>query len=91
MSQEKDKKKKRDLNLPGFGIGVKVPGPASHDIEVALRLFKRKFKESGIVEELRDRMYFNSPSQLKHEHDQKKKRSLEIENKQNKERNKKNL
>lgn len=62
--------KKKDLSLPGFGIGVKVPGPEKHDIEVALRLFKRKFKESGITEQLRDRMYYNSPSQVKHERSQ---------------------
>lgn len=62
---KKNKKKYVDMNLPGYTIGVRVPGNSSRDIEMALRKFKRIVKDSGIMEEYRARQEYIKPSMRK--------------------------
>ena len=62
---KKKKKKYVDMNLPGFSLGVRVPGNTDRDIEMALRKFKRMIKDSGILEEVRARQEFLKPSVVK--------------------------
>ncbi len=38
-----------------------------NNVEFALRLLKRKIKDSGLMVELRERQYYKKPSQLKKE------------------------
>ena len=62
------KKKKRkfvDMNLPGYTMGVRVPGPSTGELEMALRKFKTMVKDSGIMDEYRDRQEFLKPSVVK--------------------------
>jgi ribosomal protein S21 len=51
-------RRKDEYYIPG---GVRVPKP--EELEIALRIFKRMQKESGKFEELRERRYFEKPSQ----------------------------
>ena len=62
MGEVKKKKKYVDMNLPGYAIGVRVPGPSNGDLEMALRKFKTIVKEAGIIDEFRDRQEFIKPS-----------------------------
>ncbi len=59
---KKKKKKFVDMNLPGYTIGVRVPGNTDRDLEMALRKFKKIVKDSGILEEYRDRQEYLKPS-----------------------------
>jgi ribosomal protein S21 len=49
------------------------------DIESALRVFKRKMLNSGILEEYKERQEFKSPSQIKHERKSQYKRKSRFE------------
>jgi len=54
-SGEKPKRKKirRDqMYNPGVGLGVKV---VDNNVDVALKLFKKMVKDSGVLDELRER------------------------------------
>lgn len=57
--------KSRRSIIPGSSVGVKVLGPKREDVEYALRIFKRKFKDSGKVDELKDRKTYKKPSEVK--------------------------
>ena len=57
-SGEKPKRKKirRDqMYNPGVGLGVKV---VDNNVDVALKLFKKMVKDSGMMDELRERTEF---------------------------------
>ena len=56
--------------IPGVGVGVKVLNTKYYpkgDINSALKLFKRELKESGKMQELKDRKEFKSKSQKRRE------------------------
>lgn len=47
------------------GLTVQVRGNSPHDFQKALRKFKRKVNESGIIQDYRDRQYYEKPSDKK--------------------------
>jgi ribosomal protein S21 len=49
------------------GLKVTVRGTGPHDFMKALRLFKRKVADSGIMEDLRDKQYYTKPSAKRRE------------------------
>ena len=51
--------------LPGHGLGVSVLGNRREDIEYAIRLFKRKVKDSNIMDDLKERKSYSPPSVTK--------------------------
>jgi ribosomal protein S21 len=56
--------------VPGAGVGVKVLSTKIYpkgDINFALKLFKRELKESGKIQNLKDRKEFISKSQKRRE------------------------
>ena len=62
ISGKKKNKKYIDMNLPGFILGVRVPGPSKGDLEMALKKFKKIIKESGILLEVKERQEYLKPS-----------------------------
>ena len=58
-------KKRHEFVIPGVPSGVKVPGNTPGDLEKALKIFKRQLKDTGKLEELRDRRYYEKPSAAK--------------------------
>ena len=56
--------------VPGAGVAVKVLSTKQYpkgDINFALKAFKRELKESGKIQELKDRRYYVSKSQKRKE------------------------
>jgi len=53
----------RDPNEAGCAVVVR--GNSPQDFMKALRKFKRKVNEAGIVQEFRDRQYYEKPSDKK--------------------------
>lgn len=45
------------------GLSVMVRGTGPHDFAKALRKFKRKVAESGIMQDYKDRQYYQKPSE----------------------------
>ena len=45
------------------GLSVVVRGDNPHEFMKALRKFKRKVNESGIMEDYKDRQYYQKPSE----------------------------
>ena len=45
------------------GLTVKVRGDNPHEFMKALRKFKRKVNESGIIQDYRDKQYYQKPSE----------------------------
>ena len=65
-----NKKMKRQKSILPGAIGVKVIKTKQHpngDINFALRSFKKELKQSGKLEELRERRYFIPKSAKKRE------------------------
>tara|TARA_B100001057_G_scaffold450983_2_gene493559 strand:- start:1362 stop:1631 length:270 start_codon:yes stop_codon:yes gene_type:complete len=58
----KPRVRKEDMDIPGCASGVKV---VHGNIELALKLFKRKMKDSGKLEELKERKEYIKPSAVK--------------------------
>jgi ribosomal protein S21 len=54
--------RREDMDIPGCATGVKV---VNGNIELALKAFKRKLKDSGKIEELKDRKEYIKPSAVK--------------------------
>lgn len=50
-----------------YGISVTVRGNSPADFAKAMRKFKRKVADSGIIKEIRDREYYQKPSDKKRE------------------------
>ena len=46
---------------------IKVEVRKGQSVEKALKIFKRKVKDSGIMFDLKERSYYKKPSQLKRE------------------------
>lgn len=62
--QEQNKKRykkvrREDMEIPGAPLGVKV---VNNQIEPALRLWKRKVKDSGHLDELKERQQYTKPT-----------------------------
>jgi len=53
---------KQDMEIPGCPKGVRV---VNGNIDFALKVFKRKMKDSEVLEELKDRKEFIKPSAVK--------------------------
>ncbi len=56
--------------IPGSGVAIKVLSTKQYpkgDINSALKAFKRELKESGKIQELKDRKEFKSKSQKRKE------------------------
>lgn len=47
------------------GLSVQVRGDSPHEFMKALRKFKRKVNESGIMQDYKDRQYYEKPSDKK--------------------------
>jgi len=47
------------------GLSVQVRGDSPHEFMKALRKFKRKVAESGIMQDYKDRQYYQKPSEKK--------------------------
>ena len=47
------------------GLSVVVKGDSPHEFMKALRKFKRKVNESGIIQDYRDKQYYEKPSDKK--------------------------
>ena len=65
-----NKKMKRQKSILPGGLGVRVIKTKQHpngDINFALRSFKKELKQSGKLEELRERRYFIPKSAKKRE------------------------
>ena len=66
MAEENKKPYKKirreDMEVPGCFTAVKV---VNGNIELALKAFKRKIKDSGKIEELKDRKEYIKPSAVK--------------------------
>jgi small subunit ribosomal protein S21 len=56
------KQKQHQTVVPGNPLAVKVVGNQREDLGFALKAFKRKVKNSGILEKLKDRKEFEKPS-----------------------------
>ena len=56
------KVRREDMEIPGCATGVKV---VNGNIELALKAWKRKVKDSGKIEELKNRKEFLKPSAIK--------------------------
>lgn len=48
--------------VPGNGLSVKVLGSKPHDIEFALRLWKRKIKDSAVLDNFIERREYEKPT-----------------------------
>jgi small subunit ribosomal protein S21 len=59
------KQKQHQMILPGFALGVNVPGTSKEDLALALKTWKRKVKSSGVLEAVKDRKEFIKPSVVK--------------------------
>jgi len=55
------KQKQHQSIVPGNALAVKVIGSSREDLAQALKMFKRKIKSSGILEEIRERKEFIKP------------------------------
>ena len=54
--------RREDMEIPGCATGVKV---VNGNIELALKAWKRKVKDSGKIEELKNRKEYIKPSAVK--------------------------
>ena len=80
-----NKKMKRQKSILPGALGVKVIKTKQHprgDINFALRSFKKEMKESGKLQELRERRYFVPKSAKKREQMKRAKFFQQLESKQ---------
>lgn len=64
------KQKQHQAIVPGNAMAVKVVGTSREDLGYAIKGWKRKVKNAGIVEESRDRKEFIKPSVKKRQQHQ---------------------
>ena len=62
--KRKKKFTREDFQIPGCATAVRVP---DGDIGQALRRFKKMMKQTGIIEEFKERRRYEKPSKLKYE------------------------
>lgn len=58
----KNYRKRSDFIIKGCPRGVRVPGTTPADLEKSLKILKRQVKDTGILEDLKDRKYFEKKS-----------------------------
>jgi small subunit ribosomal protein S21 len=56
------KQKQHQTIVPGNSLAVNVVGTQREDLGFALKVWKRKVKNSGILERIKDRKEFEKPS-----------------------------
>jgi small subunit ribosomal protein S21 len=56
------KQKQHQTIVPGNSLAVNVVGTQREDLGFALKVWKRKIKNSGILERIKDRKEFEKPS-----------------------------
>lgn len=56
------KQKQHQTTVPGNPLAVNVVGTQREDLAFALKVWKRKVKNSGILERIKDRKEFEKPS-----------------------------
>ena len=56
------KQKQHQTIVPGNALAVNVVGTQREDLGFALKVWKRKVKNSGILERIKDRKEFEKPS-----------------------------
>ena len=56
------KQKQHQTIVPGNPLAVNVVGTQREDLGFALKVWKRKVKNSGILERIKDRKEFEKPS-----------------------------
>ena len=56
------KQKQHQMIVPGQSLAVAVPGNTREDLAAALKTWKRKVKNSGVLEAAKDRKEFIKPS-----------------------------
>ena len=59
------KQKQHQTIVPGNAWAVNVVGPAREDLAFALKVWKRKIKNSQVLEQTKDRKEFIKPSVVK--------------------------
>jgi small subunit ribosomal protein S21 len=59
------KQKQHQTIVPGNSLAVNVVGTAREDLAFALKVWKRKIKNSQVLEQTRDRKEFIKPSVVK--------------------------
>ncbi len=64
------KQKQHQAIVPGNSMAVKVVGTSREDLAYAIKGWKRKVKNAGILEETRDRKEFIKPSVKKRQQHQ---------------------
>jgi ribosomal protein S21 len=82
-----NKKMKRQKSILPGAVGVRVIKTKQHpngDINFALRSFKKEIKQSGRLQELRDRRYYVPKSAIKREQMKRAKYFQRLESLQNK-------
>lgn len=56
------KQKQHQAIIPGHATAVKVVGTSREDFAHAMKFFKRKIKNSGVLEKIKDNKTFTKPS-----------------------------
>jgi ribosomal protein S21 len=64
------KQKQHQAIIPGNAMAIKVIGPSREDLGYAIKGWKRKVKNAGIIESVRDRKEFIKPSVKKRQQHQ---------------------
>ena len=59
------KQKQHQTIVPGNALAVNVVGTAREDLAFALKVWKRKIKNSQVLEQTKDRKEFVKPSAVK--------------------------
>lgn len=59
------KQKQHQSIMPGHSTAVNVTGTQREDLAFALKMWKRKVKESGVLEIVKERKTFTKPSVAK--------------------------
>jgi small subunit ribosomal protein S21 len=59
------KQKQHQSIMPGHATAVNVTGTQREDLAFALKMWKRKVKESGVLEIVKERKTFTKPSVAK--------------------------
>lgn len=63
MKDKKERKHQAGFKIPDvLGIKVIPTGDRKRDLELALHRFKQMVKDSGLIEEIRDREHYVKPS-----------------------------
>jgi ribosomal protein S21 len=59
------KQKQHQMIVPGNSLAVHVPGSTREDLAAALKTWKRKVKQAGVLEIVKDQKEYIKPSVVK--------------------------